>query len=41
MVILNGSQFIEEIKGVPENIFSARESSDEVCVVNSMHDSGF
>jgi len=40
MVLVHGSQFIEEIKRVPESILSFMEIVDEVCVVNSMPNSG-
>jgi len=36
MVVVHGSQFIEEMRRVPETILSFMEIVDEVCVVNSM-----
>jgi len=41
MVILNGPDLIEEIKGVPESTLSCVDPIDEVCGANSMLDFGF
>ena len=37
MVVVHGSQFIEEIRGVPESVLSSMEPTDEVCVCGEFH----